>query len=395
MTTRPGAHEGQVKTRRHIARAINSAILVPFLGIGLWAIPSSAATNQNPVARVIVTIRNSGPYSSTLTATLHTSGSSTTPRGDIVVGGLVSSKFGSNFENLCRVRVTHAGNYTCKYNPATLVNGFSQVITEYRGNYRCEDASALCENMTDVDPKTSFLDVSCPAARNCMAVGVLGDSQPFIASEVRGTWGKAQLLDMTLGLAGTAGVTAISCFNETTCTVGGDQYNGNYQAFVASEVNGVWGPTQQVAANLTSDDISVTAIQCNDINNCLVAGTTIATNQQAFVASEVNGVWGPAQLVATNLGDVATPTIGLAACPTATNCAVGGSYYVLASRSSKAFVESEAAGVWGLAIVLPKVPHVLSSQLDSLSCTSGGNCKASGIYNKTKVFTTKEISGGW
>lgn len=119
------------------------------------------------------------------------------------------------------------------------------------------------------------------------------------------------------------------------------------QAFVASEAGGTWGNALEVpgtAALNTTDDAKVTSVSCASAGNCSAGGfyQDSSYNRQAFVVSEVNGVWGTALPVP---GTIALNADGHAqvnsvSCGAVANCSAGGSYRD-ASSSDQASVVSE------------------------------------------------------
>ncbi|HXY43325.1 MAG TPA: IPT/TIG domain-containing protein, partial [Acidimicrobiales bacterium] len=69
-------------------------------------------------------------------------------------------------------------------------------------------------------------------------------------------------------------------------------------------------------------------------------------------------------------------------CSSADNCSAGG-YYYDASRHDEAFLVNEASGHWGKAEEVPGTAALNAggqATVDSVSCTSAGNCSAGGAY---------------
>jgi hypothetical protein len=169
------------------------------------------------------------------------------------------------------------------------------------------------------------------------------------------------------------------------------------QAFVVDEVNGVWRTAQEVpgtAALNKGNDATVSSVSCASAGNCSAGGSygvTPATGRsdattQAFVASEVNGVWGKAETVpglnALNKGGGADTNS--VSCASPGNCSAGGGY--AGSRNSQAFVASEVNGVWGKGETVPGIKALNKggiAGINSLSCAAPGNCSAGGQYFDT------------
>jgi hypothetical protein len=132
-----------------------------------------------------------------------------------------------------------------------------------------------------------IISVSCPSAGNCAAGGTLavhssggnGD-QPFVVSEVNGTWGNAvQVPGIPPDLPpGTDGVTSVSCGSAGSCVAGGDygQSGANF-GFVVSEVNGTWGEAIQVPGTVPGD--LVFSVSCPPAGGCTAGGGTFVASQ--------------------------------------------------------------------------------------------------------------------
>jgi len=215
--------------------------------------------------------------------------------------------------------------------------------------------------------------VACPARNECSAVGTLsrgfdGRSAVFVASESSGTWQTAKLI----GLGRRFGtISAYSCSSQGNCSVGGTVVNlGNsnntQQAFVANEVKGAWGPMIIVRGTsaLGIDGSSVASIFCVANGECALAGSYSnngvngAGASEVFVDLEKEGVWGKAVEIpgTERLNTDGNASITALACSSGLRCTVGGSYttgYGNGSEFSRVFVSEESAGRWGTAIQVP------------------------------------------
>jgi len=121
----------------------------------------------------------------------------------------------------------------------------------------------------------------------------------FVVSEVKGTWGKAEVVPGTVALNtwGDAEVTEVSCASAGNCSAGGFYSRGapssaqTELAFVVSEVDGKWGLAEEVpgtAALDTGGQTQVSSVSCASAGNCSAGGTL-------FVVSEVDGTWAKAE----------------------------------------------------------------------------------------------------
>jgi hypothetical protein len=257
--------------------------------------------------------------------------------------------------------------------------------------------------------------VSCPSAGNCAAGGYYSDrfqhAQAFVADDVDGTWGNAIEVPGTAALnsGNNAEIDSVSCGSAGNCTAGGfyTDNSSNQQAFVAGEVNGTWGEAIEVPgiAALTNGGSVIASVSCASAGNCTVGGYNNDSSGylQAFVADEVDGTWGNAIEVpgtpALNTGGAAA--VDSVSCASAGNCTVGGSY-IDSSSNRQAFVADEVDGTWGEAIEVPGTPALNTgggAAVNSVSCGSAGNCTASGFYfvssSASQAFVASEVDGTW
>ncbi|HUC56091.1 MAG TPA: hypothetical protein VMA95_01720, partial [Streptosporangiaceae bacterium] len=128
--------------------------------------------------------------------------------------------------------------------------------------------------------------------------------QPFIVGQVKGTWGKAiQVPGLAVNTDADATVTSVSCPSAGNCSAGGYYDGGNYsggyygggQPFVVSEVKGTWGKAIKVPGTIAYA-ATVTSVSCSSAGNCAAAGYygNGEGTDRAFVASQVKGTWGKA-----------------------------------------------------------------------------------------------------
>lgn len=144
----------------------------------------------------------------------------------------------------------------------------------------------------------------------------------------------------------------------------------------------------------------------------LAAGTLAAAvppshhAARAAAATILRGTWGPAEEVpgtgalnqGTNagFGSAATVSVG---CASAGDCGAGG-YYLDGSDHQQAFVVSQTGGTWDTAEEVPGTPALNTggnATINSVSCTSAGNCSAGGYYTDgsghRQAFVISETNG--
>jgi hypothetical protein len=187
----------------------------------------------------------------------------------------------------------------------------------------------------------------------------------------------------------------VSCASAGNCAAGGFYKDGSQhsQGFVASESGGQWGTAREVpglGALGTGVLAAVLSVSCATAGNC-AAGGFYNDKSQGFVASQHNGSWGRA-IAVPGLGRL---NAGLLAwvlsvsCGSAGGCAAGG-FYTNGAGQQQAFVVSQDNGIWGKAIEVPGSAALNArghAQVVSLSCTAASECAAVGIYRDRSGHT--------
>ncbi len=250
--------------------------------------------------------------------------------------------------------------------------------------------------------------VSCSSVGNCAAGGRYRDSsgnyQNFVVDEVAGVWEPASEVAGSLNTGGHAWVNSVSCTSDGNCAAGGRYKDGlgNYQVFVVNEVDGIWGTASEVAGLLNVDgDADLNSVSCSSDGNCVAGGRykDSSGDYQAFVVDEVDGIWGTASEVAGTLNVGGSAQVFSVSCSPDGNCAAGGRYKD-SSGDYQNFVVDEVDGIWG---TTSEVAETLSvdggAWLVPVSCTSDGNCAAGGRYKDSsgsiQAFVVNEVAGTW
>ena len=257
--------------------------------------------------------------------------------------------------------------------------------------------------------------VSCGAAGNCSAGGVYTDSsgnrQAFLVTETNGVWGSAEEVPGSgaLNAGGVAGLSSVRCRSAGNCTAGGGytDASGNFQPFVVSEINGTWGTAEELPGIAALDQGGfgeIEVLACGSAGNCSVGGAyaDASGNDALFVDNQTNGTWGtPEQVPGSAPFSPGEDEFYAMACAPAGNCAAGGSY-VDSSNNRQAFVVSETNGTWGKQLKVPGTAALNSGEFASVyavSCASAGNCSAGGSYTDSlsdqQAFVVSEINGTW
>jgi hypothetical protein len=230
--------------------------------------------------------------------------------------------------------------------------------------------------------------VSCASPGDCSAIG--GDDRgPYVFSEVSGAWGGAETLTIP-GVAPDQGNIdqgyAVSCASPGNCSAGGGTDNGGTTwAFVVREVNGAWGAAELVPdlPAVTNEQSAVTTVSCSSPGDCSAGGYEgTSVTPQAFVVSEVAGVWGPAEEVPGTVGDQESIVYSVS-CASAGSCSAGGLVSPDGYFDTQPFVVDESGGSWDLAGVLSGTApsQGVNSAVSSVSCSAVGDCAAGGTGN--------------
>jgi hypothetical protein len=266
--------------------------------------------------------------------------------------------------------------------------------------------------------------VSCTGPGSCVAVGVYRDktrsSQAMLATETRGLWGRASELTLPAGANTTAdgqqaSLNGIACTSLGNCVAAGRYLDaGNsLQAMVVTETDGEWGQASEIAlpagANASPGEqrAGLSDVQCTSSGNCVAVGFYTDSNgskdHQPMVVTETDGVWAQASEIMLPADANATAGeqhAGLVsvACTAPGSCVAAGSYDDT-NKNTQAMIATESGGAWGQAseVALPAdalgvgplepagaqcgaAACLQAASLDSVSCTSPGNCVAVGGY---------------
>jgi hypothetical protein len=217
---------------------------------------------------------------------------------------------------------------------------------------------------------------------------------------------------------------SVACTSPGSCVAVGS-YNdtrhssrGVYdsQAMVVTEKRGVWSRASKLmlpaGTNLPAGDqsASLASVVCTGPGSCVTVGSFTRGGGllQPIVASETKGVWGraseiapPSNANATTANGVGLDSVG---CTSQGNCVAVGAYDYNGS-GQQAMVVAEARGVWGPAskLTLPSnentSPGDQDAGLASVACTGPGNCVAVGSYTDTsgsqQPMVATEAGGVW
>jgi hypothetical protein len=136
------------------------------------------------------------------------------------------------------------------------------------------------------------------------------------------------------------------------------------------------------------------------------AARPVSTVRPSVVARPQSGAsyeWGVAERAPGigTLDDNGTAQLNVVSCASNGNCSAGGFYLDGTSKTSQAFVIGEESGTWSKAQGLPSVASLNtggSADLAALSCSTAGNCGATGYYRSggsVHPFVVAQSGGAW
>lgn len=152
--------------------------------------------------------------------------------------------------------------------------------------------------------------------------------------------------------------------------------------------------------------VSLDSVSCASAGNCSAVGSylTKAGGLAGLLVSEAGGHWKPgvettlpAAAATGNRQDVSLNSVS---CSSAGNCSAVGSY--TDSSGAEALLVTETEGTWGAGMkaALPSTatPDQQDAGLQSVSCPSDGNCSAVGFYHDSSgagALAVTESAGEW
>jgi len=249
---------------------------------------------------------------------------------------------------------------------------------------------AALVGVSHTEVHTHVSSVSCGSPGNCAAGGFYWHDFVSHAFVVAEQGG---VWGTAMKVPGMEAVYSVSCGGPDTCTALGS--SDWAQRFVVSEHGGVWGPRRNIPGDVNS-------VSCGGVDSCVAVGSTQDDNgvEHGFLVVERDGRWGNGQRVPGmwTLSAGSTSKVESVSCTSPGNCAVAGHY--LAGRRTFVFAMDERNGKWGRPITVRGVkgyaywPPV---SVTSVSCSSAGNCAAGGNVGPypTQSFVVREVKGKW
>ena len=239
--------------------------------------------------------------------------------------------------------------------------------------------------------------IAATAAITVIAGGTASASAASASVRSTGTWGNAQRISTppTRPFYG-SNLGSISCAPKGYCAALGG-YVKNTKAFtgvpyVVTESKGKWSRIKVFDLSLLKKSLpsaGADLVACPSARDCTVIGGYNDTLGQSapFTVNEKNGIWGKAHAIAGINAGIGGPgaEIDSLACTSAGNCVAGGQVgngNGAGSEDTQPFVVSEMNGVWGDAEDLPGTSGlaIVAGDVDFISCT-GTTCLGVGTYS--------------
>lgn len=221
--------------------------------------------------------------------------------------------------------------------------------------------------------------VSCPAVRDCTAVGNYSDSS--------GTWSLAESwngsvwsMQKTPIPSGSqySDLNAVSCSAATRCVAVGDYANATGTLTLALSGHGsAWSiqATPNPAGSFTS---ILNALSCPSVESCTAVGDTSAGAGSVPLAEGRDGTAWTIQTATDPTGASNGTLLGLS-CRSSRACIAVGNYDNANQTATLTLAEGWNGSLWA-SQTTPNPGRAEQSYLDSVSCASPGRCIAVGYY---------------
>ena len=275
---------------------------------------------------------------------------------------------------------------------------------------------------------SAYDSVSCIAVAECEAVGTdtvhastLNSGKAFesglVVSILNGFWNTSLIglpNNANLGAGGATQVTldSVSCPGTYACVAVGSYTasDGTVQAMTATQVGQNWAQsatelTLPATAAVTAQNADLHSVVCSSPGDCQAVGwyTNASGTTKPMVATETNGTWAPAVAITLTGSAVGAAELRSLFCTSAGNCAAVG-HYTTAHSGQRPLALTESNGTWRAAFEPPlpadaRAGATQSADLDSVVCSSVGNCQAVGGYANSLgdrlPLAETESSGSW
>jgi hypothetical protein len=230
-----------------------------------------------------------------------------------------------------------------------------------------------------------------------------GDEELFEDTQQAGTWGgPVEIPGLPTATSSTTSVSfyewrQLLCTDVNQCIGIAYFYDSDtgLMPVLVTDDNGVWsGTTSPPGYSTLSGLYQLDTISCWSTSNCTISGiTSLSSGFSVFANTETAGVWGTAQVV-PGPGNLSTATgsnhgaeLTSIACSSSTECA-GVGYVDLSGNQSEPIVISEHHGVWGKA----KLPPGWSTAAHAVARNAYGDVEISALSCATATQCSAETT---
>jgi hypothetical protein len=254
-----------------------------------------------------------------------------------------------------------------------------------------------------IEPPVGYLTgVSCTSRGTCVAVGgytnAAGNGEPMVVAESRGHWGRAVAIRLPANAVANpnAHLTAVSCPAAGDCVAVGIYTikDNQGEALAATEVKGRWKRASEILLPpVTVEPFAVLySVSCAKPGACVAVGSYVTGSAtDALAVAESGGRWRRGVgLTALPSGAVqggsASADLNGVSCSASECLAVGD--YLDEQGGDLSMAITEARGKWSRGVRVGPPAHAAtgsaqSADLFAVACRSRGPCTAVGDYTAT------------
>ena len=256
--------------------------------------------------------------------------------------------------------------------------------------------------------------VACTGPGSCVLVGAYtgkrGTPLPMVATETRGVWGAAQMVmppaDAATNSYQLAVLQSVVCTAVGECSAVGEYTDTSHanKPMAVTATHGVWGRARNVRLPGSADiphgglPQALSSLACSSRGDCeAIVDYNPDAPGPATVATETAGVWRQATQISPPMG-TSFAVLDSLACTTPGDCVAVG------TADNRPMLAVQTHGAWApaRAVAPPAGVHFTSNEgvghLFSVACPSAGNCVAVGNYGATDgagVMAVSETHGHW
>jgi hypothetical protein len=267
------------------------------------------------------------------------------------------------------------------------------------------------------DEVVTISSVSCTSAGNCSAVGSYrneaGRPEGLLLTETNGFWESGVEAVLPAGAAVAdqlVDLNSVSCTSAGNCSAVGSYYDSSgEEGLLLTETGGTWATGLEAVlpanAAVAHQSATVYSVSCRSAGNCSAVGSySDGPDSEVLLLRETAGNWetgieGVLPANATGIDQAAG--LNSVSCSSVGNCSAIGTY-LDSSGNGPGLLLTETAGAWGTGVeaTLPSNAATTEQFVDmaSVSCASPGNCSAVGTYNTTRsndAVLLDETAGTW